>query len=679
MVQIEKPSCKVREEMKKIWECINDCKWTLQRKERVKWYFRFAILELILWMCFFGYLDERIPNYATHVGDKAESQIIHDFTDDYIVEQQFESPRNFEYITLNFADHDMDIQGRMQIEIYDDQNNCLICQEINSREIEYAKYGNEVKLSFLDLGGGKAGHRYMIRLSAANTTDVALGLYGYEVEDGEEPAVINGQQSDMAVSIGIHSYTQAFKILATILMSICMLGMVVTIWFCTKEDVAEEKRFLTIVIPVGICMLLFLSTNNVYDANAHTATAYHYSNVILGIEGDDTEKVYVRMEDTWSGSEKSGTNNEQAQEYWRILQDWNWFSENDEIVPQSAMIAKGGSFFSYLPNTIGITLGRILKLGVYPMFYLAKLLGFLIYVVLCYWAIRVTPIIKTVFAFVAALPVCIYHATGITYDTMTLAAVLVMCSYIFLWWKRSLSIREWILFAVSVVFVGGCKGGVYLPLVLLIILVPLKRWNLSWKKITALFVFLSGGIGMFLVKYGDSLISGMRAADEFSNPSLKYGAGYCFKHPIVFVKMLMETLVIRGDAYLGHILSDRTAWTQSHVEWFVIVPFLILLFAAVIRKENEQELITNVRKIFCIFLLAAEFVGIHIVLMTDTRISESYIYGVQGRYFLQLVPLAVLVLRERGLVREAGKENKLYICWSMTQAVYMVSLMDKFF
>lgn len=646
----------------------------------IKWYVCLIILQIILWGFYFGYLEDRIPDYATHVGDNTSYQVIHDFTSDYVVEQRFISPREFEFITLYFADHDMHIPGRMQFEIYDDKDECLIFKELDCSEIKYNKFGKEVKISFQEQGGGQAEQEYKIRICAQETENVALGVYGYDVESGQKNAVVNGQGSDFAISIGVHSYTQAFKILAIVLMLVCLGGTIVTIWICTKENMTEENMFLTLVIPFGICMLLLLTDNGLYDADAHTTMAYHYSNIVLDTdEEDNTDHIYMRVEDAKVGREASGVVNEQAQEYWRVLQDWSWSSKNEEGVVVGVTMAHGGTILSYLPNVIGMVIGRGLNMGAYPMLYLAKIVGFIAYIMTCYLAIKVTPILKNVFSFAAALPVCVYHATGITYDTIAFSASLVMSAYIFLWWERPLRLKEWIFLAVSVIFVGGCKGGVYLPLIMLMALVPWKRWNFSWKKGIALGIFLVFGVAVFCVKYGSILISSMGSVEEFVDPAMKYGAGYCFKHPIAFAKMFMETMFIRGDAYLGHILGDRTAWTQAHVEWFIIIPFLLLLLGAGIRKENEPELTDKVKKIFVALLLIAEFVGMHIVLMSDTKIYSSYIYGVQGRYFLPLVPLIVLILREHGLERKCGTEKKLYIYYSMLQAIYMVSLMDKYF
>lgn len=453
-----------------------------------------------------------------------------------------------------------------------------------------------------------------------------------------------------------------------------------TILLCTKHAVPEEKCFLMIAIPFGLCMLLFLSGNGVYDAQAHLAKVYQYSNMLLGAGEEDSDNyTYMRYADAKVGIEKSGVINEQAQEYWRTLKDWEWFNGQNGMKQSSFHgAATGGTILGYLPNVIGMTVGRILDLGTYPMLYLSKIFGFVVYLSICYWAIKKTPILKTAFAFTAALPMSLYNATGITYDTMTIAATLLMCSYIFIWWERKLSKIEGGILCIAILFVGGCKGGVFLPLILLLFAVSWSKFRFSLKRTIIIVTMLGLAAGGFIYKYFDILRNALQVAIVSDNPEAKYGAGYCFAYPLSFIKMMTRSIIIRGDAYLGQLIGDRTAWTRAHIEWVIIIPFIVLLIVSGIRKDNEVDLLSNKRKWLIRFLLAAEFVGMHIILMSDTKVGSDYIYGVQGRYFIALIPLGILSFRENIIYRSQKSIYKMYFLYSIIQFIYMFSLLDKF-
>ena len=646
--------------------------------QRGKWLVCLFLFEIIVCVFFVAYLSERIPDYSTHVGNNDERQVIHDLTSEYIVEQSFISPRDFDFITLDFSDHDIMIAGKTQLFVYDENKMQICYREINNSDINY---GESVIISFLDLGGGKANQLYEAKITERGTEQVALGLYGYEIGEDDEPAYVNSQPQSYAVSIGTHSYTKAFRVLAVLIMFICTSGSLGTVLLCTKNAVPEEKCFLMIAIPFGLCMLLFLSGNSVYDAQAHLAKTYQYSNILLGVgDGDSDNYTYMRSADVKVGVEKSGVINEQAQEYWRTLNDWTWLNWQYGMEKSSYHGASpGGTILGYLPNVIGMTLGRIINLGAYPIFYLSKIMGFAIYLIICFWAIKKTPILKTTFSFTAALPMCLYNATGITYDTMTVAATLLMCAYIFIWWVRKLKIPEWIILGISIVFVGGCKGGIFLPIIILLFLVPFSRFRINIKKLVMIIVLFVGGVGVFLYKYKYVLVDYLQVTIVSDNPDARYGSGYCFIYPLSFLKMLIQSIVIRGDAYIGQMIGDRTAWTKAHIEWIIIIPFIILLILSGIRKVNEENIIDNRKRFIVLVLLIAEFVGLHVILMSDTKIGSSYIYGVQGRYFVALVPLMILVIQDRNIHRGNESVTKLYIIFSMLQSVYMLSLLDKFF
>ena len=123
-----------------------------------------------------------------------------------------------------------------------------------------------------------------------------------------------------------------------------------------------------------------------------------------------------------------------------------------------------------------------------------------------------------------------------------------MCAYIFIWWVRKLKIPEWIILGISIVFVGGCKGGIFLPIIILLFLVPFSRFRINIKKLVMIIVLFVGGVGVFLYKYKYVLVDYLQVTIVSDNPDARYGSGYCFIYPLSFLKMLIQSIVIRGDA-----------------------------------------------------------------------------------------------------------------------------------
>nr|WP_308624394.1 DUF2142 domain-containing protein [uncultured Eisenbergiella sp.] len=646
-------------------------------KNKGKW---FGILFIILLILFAGwriYLSDNIPDHVTLIKGQPEEQVIRNLTDDYIVEQSFSCDWDFDYITLDFSDHDQSIAGKTTFIIYDNSGEVVKQEEYHNYDIHY---NQPVQLSFLDVGGGRAEQTYTVRILESGTEKTALGIYGYQVTGDNNAAIVNGDAQAYCISIGVHKYTNLFRILIGVQLLICFLGIAGVIFLCMKEDITDEKLFLSIAVPFGICMLLLICDNNVHDQQAHYAKAYQAANFLLGVgEYDGPNCTYMRSEDLRTGQDKDYSRN-QGRETWVALTDWTWFKQKDgmEVSTSFYTPANGGTLLAYLPNSIGLVIGRILNLGAYPMLLLSKIIGFTVYLAICYFAIKRTPILKPVIAFTAALPVSLFNAVGITYDTMTLAAALLMCSHIFIWWKRNLKRSECIALIISAVFVGACKGGIFLPLILLLLLVPYKRWKLDKKRIIIGICFLSIGIAAFLYKYGGYLVSALQTGSILNEPSEKYGSGYCFTHPLSFLKMVIFTIIEAGDRQIGQLIGYRIGWIDKDIEWTIVFLFLLLIWIAGIRRENEEELRVR-NRITVLFLLIAEYIGIYIVLMSDTLVGAEYVYGVQGRYFVALIPLLVLAVRENSVVRNRKNEKKVYIYFSVVQLIYMFSFSAKCF
>lgn len=645
--------------------------------QRLKWYAVFWVVVAALCIGYRVYLKERIPDYVTLVSERNERQVIHDLTDQYVVEQHFSCDWDFDFITLEFSDHEQEMTGKTILEISDVAGNVVGYEEIGSDRIHY---GSPVRLTFLNAEGGRAGETYTLRIMQQGAGETALGLYGYVAEAETDAAFANGEIQPWAVGIGIHVHTDMLHMLVRVMLLISVAGLCVTVYMSQTEKMTDEKLFLTVAIPFGICMLLFLCDNNVADYQAHYGKTYQCTNFFLGLSDRDTAgSTYMRLEDLNNGQDKNYFR-DPAREAWVVLEDWTWFAQQDGMKGSSSFFApaSGGTLLAYLPNVLGMTLGRLLNLGTYPMVYLSRIFGFVTYLAICYWAIRKTPVLKTAFALTAALPVSLSNAAGITYDTMTISATLLMCAYIFLWWERDLKKTEWVALGMATIFVGACKGGVFLPVILLLLPVPKSRYHLTRRKILMAGCLMGAGFICFLTKYGGYLKSALRITASPEAFTGMYGSGYCFAYPLSFIKMMFLTVYEMGDKYIGQIIGQRLGWSGADTEWGIIISFLILLWTAAIRKEGEEVSIKG-KRIYITFLLLAEFVGMHIVLMSMTSIGSETVWGVQGRYFVALLPLLLLICRENGLLREKRSGNKLYIGYSVTWLVYLFSYIDKTF
>lgn len=629
-------------------------------------------------------LEDVVLKYASHRSNRDEIQMVHDFTSGMEIKQDFKCFSDFDFISINFADHDQRYAGKVGILIRDVENGeTVIYEEIDMMSIYYTV---PVEISFAEVGGGKANKKYEITLFSNGTGDTALGVFGYKTE--ENNALINGEKSEYALSFGIHSYTSLYDKITTIILLGAVIMMFLIIGVVINFKVKEENLFLLLAIPFSIGMVLLWPGNEAYDQGRHLNTVYHYSNAILG-HGEQDVPTHIMMRECDiinkdEIEEFNTTTNAQAQSYYYYIDKMWEKSENKDIVLtdiSDSILVIDGSFIQYTPGILGMTIARVLGCNYFWMMTLTKVAIVAFYLVLCYYAIKKIPVMKTMVAFMAALPMNLYQAAGISYDSFTFAVGIVTFSFIVKLWYDSLEKKEWIIFGTFVFLLGNCKGGVYLTLILLMIFIPKEKYmRRKWLKfggilgvagVSMLGAFLPTIISWF--NNGLASQNGTQVATAVINAggavAQKLSPLFALSNPIEFIEMFVQTMIDNLDVYLGQMLGYRTAWSNQPIRLVVMLPFLILLILAVINKENEKFKVSEWSKLGILGILLFELVGMQMIFLVETAVGSRTINGFQGRYFILFLPCILLLFRNEAVVFKGEKEY-LYPMFSVAQLVY---------
>lgn len=686
--------------------------WTAQRKNREFLILLFAAiglsgaLFLMLWTEFGG----NIPDYATHIGHADEEQFIYYLSDSTMIEQTFESPQDFDFATLNFSDHDTTIQGKTFLSVTEVESGQLVeYQEINNAEIHYG-----TPVTFLK-EGGKGGISYSLTITFEEMGEQGLGIYGRAADEWSKAAIINGEESGYAVGIGTHSYTGRFKGLTIAVFLILVLMVVLTVLLVSCSRLPEEYLFLGIAVPMGIVFLMFLSGNSVHDGTTHLAKVYHYSNMLLGQAGwDSSNQVSLRPDEALFFErlfDNLHRENEVAEQFWDISEDF-WRKSNEKGLVKSSEFrgTNASSIFEYLPGVLGMTLGRLLGGSVSLNILLAKICFLAFYVMMAFWAIKISPYFKAAIAFVALLPMGMYQAAGITYDSVVIATGLVILAYFFR--ARAFPLKRYeigILLGLSGVL-GCLKGGFYLPLLLIFLAVPQERQGGKKKK---WFLFLGcivvGGIAMMICSFDaywsmltrilgigmsevEAEVGSVAVAETINiaettsvvetvpgTETISYGIAYFFKEPIGFLQLFIRTAIQRAEFYLGGALGYRMAWTDRTVNWIVLLIFCLLLGGAISRVEGQTEPAVSLKERGLVAgIVFLEFLGFHILMLLETPINDPVINGVQGRYFIVLIPLLLFMVYQRKKEYGYSGIRRMFFSYAIAECFYMYDFMKIF-
>lgn len=640
-------------------------------------------------------IEDYIPGYATHVGHEGEEQFIYYLTDNDVIVQEFTSPQDFDMVSLHFSNHDQVIQGKTFITITDEETKEIVCyEEKNNTDINFTEL---VEIELTDQG--QADRSYILSLSFEGMGDKGLGIFGFSVTEEKSAALIGKAESEYSVAIGTHTYTTRFKTLVTWIVIVMICTLVIGAILTSATRFSEEYLFLGIAIPVGLAFLMFLSVNAVHDGGTHLAKVYHYSNALLG-QGKEDVYGYVKLRSDEAQVfneiyENRNRANNTAEVYWDSAEHfWDKDDTGEWELSHEYRETSSSSFFEYFPGILGMTIGRIFGGSARFNILLAKMFFFLFYIGMVFWAIKITPCFKTVIAFAALLPMSMYQATGITYDSIVMAVSMVVIALFFKARNKALSRGEAAALFVLAVVLGCCKGGFYLLLLLLFFTIPSVRFGGKKAKCkVCLGSLMFGAIGVAMT-YGKSYLPMLQklffkaesseviaeAVSEVPNAAVQlipetktvaYGISYAFENMIGFIKLFCATIIQEADRYIGSLVGYRMAWTDELISWVVIFAFLGLLWMASSSTDSEQMEVTVLERILCAGILAMEVVGFHMIMLIETPVGDNVIRGVQGRYFLAWVPIIMLIIYNGNRKYTLPGKRRLFFYFSVAEAAYL--------
>ncbi|MGI5959032.1 MAG: DUF2142 domain-containing protein [Massiliimalia sp.] len=418
----------------------------------------------------------------------------------------------------------------------------------------------------------------------------------------------------------------------------------------------KPKRELIAVLVIfffGAAYSLLLPPNAVPDEPNHFTTAYHYSNVLLGTDQyDNYDEGYVGMR---AGDVSFiGLNAKPDISVYSTIKDHLLETcPIEDMVQSSANIIPAPQFL-YTFSTLGITLGRVLHLGLVPTYYLGRFFNLFAYCIAVYFAMKLMPFGKMTMFGISMLPIALQQVGSVSYDVMinALAFLLIGAVFYLAYGERKKPIRfiEMILVCILGILLTMCKTGAYALIFLLVFIIPWKRFS---SKKTAYWFKGSAVIGIvvgFLIYSLISSICFVQANPSIylkwtETPTLAYTVGDLLSDPVHTIQLFVRTLAYQKDFY--------TETVTGHLSWFTIKmsPFLMIVFGVWILLtgirplKEEQKMTAGVK--WWVALLALGCFGIVLLGMAIGWTPNTYeiIQGVQGRYFLPFLPLLLLLVR----------------------------------
>ncbi len=429
-----------------------------------------------------------------------------------------------------------------------------------------------------------------------------------------------------------------------IYLAICAISAIILlaiiIYTLIKNRDKIEKIFISIAIPIGMAYLVFLAPTYAPDENAHIYRSYEISEgrLFTGVNENNFKKSIIPEffinNDHHNIRKYSDLNTKMTEKT-----DYN----NKKEVTNNAY---SYSPTLYFPNTIMFLIGRIFGINGMMVIYLARIINFILYLILGYYTIKLIPIGKILMMTYLLIPMVVHQAVSLSADSLTNSIALLFISYtLYLYFKEDITKKNKIIYLIMAALVSLCKL-VYFPMVLIsAILMKTKKMDKKEKikfiSTVVIIGLLFGIVWMIFSSKGE--IENNTYAIKNNVNSVEQ-VKYVLQHPISYIKVLINTINMNFENYYLWFMGYSMGWMDIGVDRVILDFYFILLIFSPFLEKHDKELDLKDKIIFWLVFLVIAVLIFTALYVGHSGVGTSDIKGIQGRYFVPVIILILLTL-----------------------------------
>lgn len=550
-----------------------------------------------------------IYNYKIEDKDYSKTNVI-DSELDIINEEQveFNNKGNLKKIIIKFDSNIAEFKNKINIKILDKDDKTIIDEDIDKKKIDYEKKYT------INIPENNKKSEYMLKIK----------------NDNEEVLKIK--------EIKIYNYHQSNKKIFIIVFLVITLLTCGLLLISNKFNISIEKCYLISAIFVYSLFLFLLPLFTAHDELYHWFRAYEVSEGRLLSEVNDN-KAYSHLPVSIAQ-----INNEKLRniDYRSIKESLEVKTDETQTLYDMRTVAIY-SPVQYLPQATGIFIARQLTDRTLIMAYFGRIFNALFAIVMIYFAIKIIPFGKRIIYTIAFLPIAIEGFTSLSADAITISTAILFISYILMlvYDKKIKIIRKRDVFIISVLcsILAFCKI-VYIPLIFLCFLIPKNKYkDKKWYYITnLLIVIICIFFNLGWLKIASSYLA-LYSITSVQTTSI-------LSHPFNYIQIVLYTFFNNFQRYIFTMLGNELGWEEFiHPLSIIPVSYLILLIInALFDKQSNNKLHIKENIVFGLVSLLIGALIFTSLYVQFTKPGNIEIAGIQGRYFIPVLPLLLLLI-----------------------------------
>ena len=455
---------------------------------------------------------------------------------------------------------------------------------------------------------------------------------------------VNGKEIGGDLSFKIFSSKYTFPSSAYWIILIWALAGGVLLVLLVKKRAKCEYIFLESAIFLGVLYMFLMPPYTTPDERAHISTAYYYSNILLGQEALDKEgNVLVRNEDLLYND----TNRIPDMGSYNIMQENLFKMSQDNTMVSYERAPLGVPLYSYLPQILGISVARLLNLGNLPLLFLGRIFGLAFFIICVFFAIKVIPVGQRTLFTIALLPGSLWSGSSFSYDLIvnSVAFLIIGYSFFLIFEKEKVKFKDVLFLGFLILIVSSCKV-VYVLLALLCVLIPVEKFSSKGKFYLSNVGIWAVGILSLAVSRISTIASMAMAEETYNNGSEGFTIMDVFNEPFHALRLGYNSIRKITDDILRPVFGGKLGFWDIDIPYYLVFGFCILVFLSTLLLIEEKVRINAKEKVVFVLVSCSVIAACMLAMLLDfTPSSSQLILGVQGRYFIPVLPLAALVFQ----------------------------------
>lgn len=300
------------------------------------------------------------------------------------------------------------------------------------------------------------------------------------------------------------------------------------------------------------------------------------------------------------------------------------------------------SFVQYIPQILGISLGKLLSNSALLIYFMSKTVNLIIYIIFIYLAIKISKFTKWGIVILGLNPLALQLAASSSGDGFTIASTFLFVALMTRLIIREKQVKNYeiipvLLFQVLLVQMKPTL----IVFGLLFFLIPNEIFSIR-KKICFGSITILVSICWYYL-WSKLFPSNDYIYKDYAIPSEQ--TKFILENPIDFIRACIRTIRVHSvDLFHGY--SGKFAWLNRPVDiWVSILYILTVLFSILLKDLREIVKISFLVRIFSIILLVL-FILLNFLALYQiwSLPGSNIISGLQGRYFIPVATVGILIL-----------------------------------